>query len=70
MGLRRLRQDGLPGKRPTPAERLNGIGLGMEWDAQAKEERETVAPYRGSREESDHRSGRNTPTARNGSNQR
>ena len=66
--LRRLREEGLPGRPPSAAKRLQHIGLGMEWDGQAREGREAVVPYKDSPEELHHRLGDNLPTSKNGSN--
>ena len=53
--------------RPSAAQRLRDIGVGMEWDAKAKRGRERVENYGGSKEQGRHRRGENLPTAKNGS---
>lgn len=66
---RRLRDQGLPAKRPSFAARLAAAAIGMEWDGQARESHNTK-PYRDSATELRHRLGENLPTSSNGSKER
>lgn len=47
---RKFLGNGLPNKKPSSSQRLNMIGFGMEWDSQAKRERQKVQPWKGSKE--------------------
>jgi len=53
--------------RPSAARRIQDIGVGMEYEANAKRGRERVENYGGSKEQGRHRRGENLPTAKNGS---
>lgn len=58
---------GKPNTRPNRAARMSIFMDDAEYKSAAKRQREKKAKYRGSKEDKQHRSGSNVPTARNGS---
>jgi hypothetical protein len=67
MPFRRNFRDSSGRRRPDPiTTRIAALRM-AEWDSEALWDRLDNEPYRGSRNEHEHRAGRNVPSARNGS---